>query len=211
MEDGPVVVVGLGNPGDKYRFNRHNVGFLFLEHLAASVDPRGWNGRAKFGGELMDIRLANRRVYLFKPLSFMNRSGGPTARLAEFFHIPPQRVVVCFDDVNLLFGSLRIRGKGSAGGQNGMKDILRCLGTQEVPRLRFGVGVPRPVGDLAGFVLGDFRRADRDELPQHFDHGRAALELLLVDGAEKAASRYNRTVKADADPAKAEGGSRGRR
>lgn len=195
MEAGAALVVGLGNPGESYRFNRHNVGFLFLDHVAARLAPGGWSGREKFGGELMDVRLVGRRVYLFKPQSFMNLSGGPTARAAGFFKVPPDQVTVCYDDVALPFGSLRIRSSGSAGGQKGMKDILASLGRDDVPRLRFGIDGRRGRRDLADFVLSDFGVEERKQLPDLFDHALAGLEVLLREGAEKAGSRYNRTVK----------------
>lgn len=189
-----MLVVGLGNPGDGYRWNRHNIGFLFLDHLAGASGP-GWVGRRKFGGELMDIRLAGRRVYLFKPLSYMNLSGGPTSRAAGFFKIPASRLLVCYDDVALSFGSLRLRGKGSAGGQKGMKDILAAFGRTDIPRFRFGIDGRRGRKDLSDYVLSDFGREEREELPELFEHGRKALEAVLRTGIEKAGSRYNRTVK----------------
>lgn len=195
LEAGPVLVVGLGNPGDKYRWNRHNVGFLFLDHLAASLGPGGWAGREKFGGELMDVRLAGRRAYLFKPLSYMNLSGSPTARVAGFFQVPPEAVFVCFDDVALPFGSLRLRASGSAGGQKGMLDVIRALGTDAIPRLRYGIGAAHPVKDLAGFVLDDFSKVERGELPALFERGAKALETALAMGIEAAASRFNLTAK----------------
>lgn len=201
MEAGAVLVVGLGNPGEKYRFNRHNVGFLFLDHLASELFPGGWNGRSKFGGELMDTRFAGRRLYLFKPLSFMNLSGGPTSRVAGFFNVPPGRVVVCYDEASLAFGSLRIRARGSAGGQNGMKDILKALGTQGVPRMRFGVGGRRGRRDLADFVLSDFSKSEQRELPGFFSHCTSALDAMLREGPTQASSKYNLTVKLEEEVA----------
>lgn len=188
-------MVGLGNPGAGYQWNRHNVGFLFLDHLARIAQPTGWNGRKKFNGELMETRLAGRRVYLFKPLSFMNLSGGPALRAAGFYKIPPRRVAVCYDDVALPFGSLRVRAKGSAGGQNGMKDIIKAFGTDAVSRLRFGIDGARGRRSLADYVLSDFTADEKRRLDEVFDHSRGALECLLRDGAEKAASRFNRTEK----------------
>lgn len=195
MEAGSVLVVGLGNPGEGYHWNRHNVGFLFLDHLARSLQPAGWTGRSKFGGELMDVRLAGRRMHLFKPLSYMNLSGGPVSRAAGFFKIPPQRIVVAYDDVALAFGSLRVRGKGSAGGQKGMKDIIKALGTDEIPRLRLGIDGRRGRQDLADFVLSDFSSGERGSLDELLTHAQRALEELLTRGVDRAGSRFNRTVK----------------
>ncbi len=188
-------MVGLGNPGEKYRWNRHNVGFLFLDHLAGRLAPGGWKGRSKFGGEVVDGRLAARRVYLFKPLSFMNLSGGPVARAAGFFSIPAERILVCVDDVALRFGSFRVRSAGSAGGQKGLVDVIRSLGTEAVPRFRFGVGMGDRPQNLAGYVLGDFGKAEREALPGLFDHAAAALETFLVAGPDAAASKFNITVR----------------
>lgn len=190
-----MLVVGLGNPGEGYQWNRHNVGFLLLDHLARSLQPTGWTGRSKFGGELMDVRLAGRRMHLFKPLSYMNLSGGPVSRAAGFFKIPSSRVVVAYDDVALGFGSLRIRAKGSAGGQKGMKDIIKALGTDQVARLRLGIDGRRGRQDLADYVLSDFSAREREALPELFDHAKGALEEMLTKGVDRAGNRYNRTVK----------------
>jgi PTH1 family peptidyl-tRNA hydrolase len=198
LEDGPVLVVGLGNPGEGYRWNRHNVGFLFLDYLAQATTPGGWNGRNKFGGELMDVRLTGRRIYLFKPLSYMNLSGGPTSRAAGFFKIPASRLLVCYDDVALAFGSLRLREKGSAGGQKGMKDILSAFGCNDIARFRFGIDGLRGRKDLSDFVLSNFGREEQEQLPDLFEHGLKALRSVLKIGVEKASSRYNRTVKQEA-------------
>ncbi len=199
MDAAPALVVGLGNPGEEYRRNRHNVGFLFLDHVAQKLHASGWNGRKKFGGELMQVRLAGRRVHLFKPMSYMNLSGGPTSRAAGFYQIPPSSVTVCYDDVSLEFGSLRVRAKGSAGGQKGLKDIVKALGTDQVPRLRFGIEGRRGRRDLADFVLSDFSSAEFRSLPEVFDQAYLALETVLSGDVEKAASRYNRTMKREAD------------
>jgi PTH1 family peptidyl-tRNA hydrolase len=125
----------------------------------------------------------------------MNLSGGPVSRAAGFFKIPAQRVVVAYDDVALSFGSLRIRAKGSAGGQKGMKDIIKALGTDQVPRLRMGIDGRRGRRDLADFVLSDFSAGERKQLPELFDHAQGALEEILSRGVDRAGSRFNRTVK----------------
>lgn len=189
------LVVGLGNPGPEYEKNRHNVGFLFLDYCARRLSPAGWQGRNKFAGELMDVRFQGARHHLFKPLSYMNLSGGPTSRASSFFKIPAERVLVCYDDVSLPFGSLRLREKGSAGGQKGLKDILKALGTDQVPRMRFGIGSSHAGKNLSQFVLSDFSRAESQELEEIFELGYDALMALVTEGVTKAGSRYNRTLK----------------
>src|SRR5688500_14568131 len=132
------LIVGLGNPGSKYEGTRHNVGFQVIDRLVRESTAAG--PRSKFDGEIWEGALEGEKSLLVKPQTFMNRSGGSVRKAIDFYQIPPGDVLVVCDDFNLPLGQLRIRGSGSDGGQNGLADVIRCLGTLDVPRLRIGIG-----------------------------------------------------------------------
>ena len=185
------LIVGLGNPGPKYDGTRHNAGFMALDWLADK-----WGGkvtRAKFQGLYDTVTVDGRKVTLLKPQTFMNLSGHSVGALADFFKIPPQRVIVLCDDVTQAPGKLRIRPSGSAGGHNGLKDIIACLGSQEFPRVRIGVGEkPHPDYDLADWVLGRFSPADKKALEGRFADVEDAVRLILAGRLNEAQNRHNR-------------------
>ena len=184
------LIVGLGNPEKKYDGTRHNVGFETLDHLAEC-----WNiqpVKAKFQGLWGQGTVDGRKVVLLKPLTYMNLSGQSVGAAAQFFKIPPQRVIVLCDDVDQAAGHMRIRPQGSAGGHNGLKDIIAHLGSQEFIRVRMGVGrKPRPDYDLADWVLSSFSAQEEKALAPAIEHAAAAAVLLMEQGVEKAASAYN--------------------
>lgn len=185
------LIVGLGNPGPKYDGTRHNAGFMALDWLADK-----WGGkvtRAKFQGLYDTVTVDGRKVTLLKPQTFMNLSGHSVGALADFFKIPPQRVIVLCDDVTQAPGKLRIRPSGSAGGHNGLKDIIACLGSQEFPRVRIGVGEkPHPDYDLADWVLGRFSAEDRKALESRFADVEDAVRLIMDGRLNEAQNRHNR-------------------
>ena len=185
------LIVGLGNPGPKYDLTRHNAGFMALDWLADK-----WGGkvtRAKFQGLYDTVTVDGRKVTLLKPQTFMNLSGHSVGALADFFKIPPQRVIVLCDDVTQAPGKLRIRPSGSAGGHNGLKDIIACLGSQEFPRVRIGVGEkPHPDYDLADWVLGRFSAEDRKALEGRFADIEDAVRLIMDGRPNEAQNRRNR-------------------
>ncbi len=185
------LIVGLGNPGPKYDLTRHNAGFMALDWLADK-----WGGkvtRAKFQGLYDTVTVDGRKVTLLKPQTFMNLSGHSVGALADFFKIPPQRVIVLCDDVTQAPGKLRIRPSGSAGGHNGLKDIIACLGSQEFPRVRIGVGEkPHPDYDLADWVLGRFSAEDRKALEGRFADIEDAVRLIMDGRLNEAQNRHNR-------------------
>ena len=185
------LIVGLGNPGPKYDGTRHNAGFMALDWLADK-----WGGkvtRAKFQGLYDTVTVDGRKVTLLKPQTFMNLSGHSVGALADFFKIPPQRVIVLCDDVTQAPGKLRIRPSGSAGGHNGLKDIIACLGSQEFPRVRIGVGEkPHPDYDLADWVLGRFSAEDRKALEGRFADIEDAVRLIMDGRLNEAQNRHNR-------------------
>ena len=154
------IIVGLGNPGEKYRITRHNAGFLMMDYLAERAGIRV--DRSKFKALVGDGEIAGKRVLLMKPQTFMNLSGEAVAEAAKFYKIAPENILVFSDDVSLDVGRMRLRQKGSDGGQNGLKNIILHLSSDAFPRLRFGVGKkPHPDYDLAAWVLSEFTKDEQ--------------------------------------------------
>ncbi|HWO61114.1 MAG TPA: aminoacyl-tRNA hydrolase [Umezawaea sp.] len=189
MADELALVVGLGNPGPKYEGNRHNVGFLVLDELAARV--RGKFKAHKGGAEIVEGRLAGRRVVLAKPRSFMNLSGGPVAGAANFFKVAPVDVIVVHDELDLPYGTIRMKLGGGDNGHNGLRSITKSLGTKDYLRVRFGVDRPPGRMDPADYVLRDFSAAERKELAFELDRTADAVEALLTDGLEAAQNKFH--------------------
>jgi peptidyl-tRNA hydrolase, PTH1 family len=188
----PHLVVGLGNPGPAYRGNRHNVGFMVVDLLADRV--RGKLSKHKTRADVLEGRLGPLpapRVVLAEPRSFMNESGGPVAGLAQFFSVPVERVVVVHDELDLPYGTLRLKRGGGDNGHNGLRSITRSLGSRDYLRVRFGIGRPPGRMDPADFVLRDFAAAERKDLDFHVDRAADAVEALVRDGLEAAQNRYN--------------------
>jgi PTH1 family peptidyl-tRNA hydrolase len=188
-DDGPWLVVGLGNPGPRYAGNRHNVGFLVLDVLADRVDGRfaAHKGRA----DILQTRVVGERVILAKPRSFMNDSGGPVASLVAFFKVPVDRVLVVHDELDLDFGRLRLKLGGGDNGHNGLRSLRRSLGSGEFFRARFGVGRPPGRQDPADYVLRDFSSTERKELGVTLERTADAVELLVRDGLAAAQNAFN--------------------
>ena len=183
------LVVGLGNPGTRYARSRHNVGFMVVERLArAAARWKDFEGAGRYH--------ADGELILAEPLTFMNESGRFVAAFSRYRRIKPSETLVCFDDVDLPLGRLRLRATGSSGGQKGMESILEALGTQEVPRLRIGIG-PKPAGgDAAGYVLSRFSREEEGRLDGVLDLACEAVRTILGDGLPAAMNRFNRAVEA---------------
>lgn len=185
------LIAGLGNPETKYDGSRHNAGFAALDYLSDK-----WNiplNKTKFQGLWGQGDVDGRRVVLLKPLTYMNLSGESIGPLADFFKIPPQQVLVLCDDVTQAPGKLRIRPSGSAGGHNGLKNIIARLGGQEFPRIRIGVGAkPHPDYDLADWVLGKFPPEDAKALADRWPDVDAAARLIMEGKLALAQSKYNR-------------------
>ena len=173
------LVVGLGNPGSQYEATRHNVGFRAVDALAKAL-----TAQATVGGV---------RVLLMKPQTYMNLSGVAIKQAADFYKVPPERVLVLFDDIDLDVGRLRIRRNGSAGGHNGIKSIISSLGSQEFPRIKIGVGAkPHPDCDLADWVLSRFTLAEQKLLDPAIEHAAEAVPVIFTQGIERASSQFNR-------------------
>jgi PTH1 family peptidyl-tRNA hydrolase len=183
------LVVGLGNPGERYRRTRHNLGFMVVDMLAARTNAR--RGHDEPDAWVAETQVAGADVLLVKPLTFMNRSGLAVGRLlAERQGVPPD-VLAIVDDVALELGTLRLRERGSHGGHNGLRSLIDALGGEEFARLRVGIGRGEPPADMAAYVLSDF--AEEEVLVVQETVGRAgeAVECLLRDGPQEAMSRYN--------------------
>lgn len=187
--DGVALVVGLGNPGPRYAANRHNVGFLMADLLAERAGGRFKAHRS--GCEIVEGRLAGRRVVLAKPRSFMNLVGGPVAGAVRFFKAELADLIVLHDELDLPFGTVRLKFGGGEGGHNGLRSISRSLASRDYLRARFGIGRPPGRMDPADFVLHDFAAAERRELPVLLDHAADAVEALLSHGLEPAQNRYH--------------------
>ena len=184
------LIVGLGNPGKEYERSRHNCGFRALDILAkdlgCSVD------RGKFQGLYGQTVYRGKKLYLLKPMTYMNLSGRSVLQLSAYFSIPPQRIIVLFDDISLEPGRLRIRADGSAGGHNGIKSIIQELGSQSFPRVKIGVGAkPHPDYDLADWVLSSFSAQEEKALSVSLPNAAQAALAIIDHGVPEAANRFN--------------------
>lgn len=183
------LVVGLGNPGKQYTGTRHNVGFEVIAELATRYGVS--KPRSKFNAELAEVMMGTEKVVLVSPLTFMNLSGQSVQPFVDFYKLDCEDLMVVCDDMNLDVGRLRIRTKGSAGGQNGLKDIINRLGSPEFPRLRVGVGRPPPKWNASDFVLGKFDEVDRVSMDKTVKRAADAVEIWVKEGALKAMSQFN--------------------
>ena len=184
------LIVGLGNPGPEYAKTRHNAGFRAIDILADKLDCRVDKG--KFQGLYNQVTYKDNKLFLLKPQTYMNLSGQSVKQLAAFFHIPTQNIIVMFDDISLEPGRLRIRADGSAGGHNGIKSIISCIGGQNFPRVKIGVGAkPHPDYDLANWVLSNFTASEEKDLVSALDRAADAALCIIDRGVPESANRYN--------------------
>lgn len=184
------LIVGLGNPGSKYEKTRHNCGFRALDLLAEKLGCRVDKG--KFQGLYGQCTYAGRRLFLLKPQTFMNLSGQSVLQLSSYYRIPPERIIVIFDDIFLPPGRLRVRPEGSAGGHNGIKSIIAQLGSQSFPRVKVGVGAkPNPEYDLADWVLSTFSASEEKALSPALERAAEAALCIMNYGVAESANRYN--------------------
>lgn len=179
------LIVGLGNPGPKYEFTRHNFGFRVIDFLAGRWDLRVDRYECK-----ALIGRSNQDVLLVKPMTYMNRSGEALGELLLKYRVSPRDVLVIYDDIYLPFGVIRIRKSGGAGGHKGMESIILALGTEEIPRLRLGIGPPPPSG-YEYYVLSEFTDKEIKALPMILKRAADAVEVILSEGIDKAMSLYN--------------------
>lgn len=183
------LVVGLGNPGPAYAGNRHNVGALVADLLATRTGSRWRSHRSR--AHTVETRLAGRDVVLAKPAAYMNESGGPVGALVRYFRSSPDRLVVIHDELDLPYGTLRLKRGGGDNGHNGLRSVRQALGSGEFYRVRVGIGRPPGRMDPADFVLRDFSPAERRDLGVHLDRAADAVETVLSEGLDVAQNRYN--------------------
>ena len=184
------LIVGLGNPGSQYTKTRHNCGFRAVDILADKLGCKIDKG--KFQGLYGQVMYKGRKLFLLKPQTFMNLSGRSVLQLSAYFSIPPQRIIIMFDDISLPPGRLRIRSDGSAGGHNGIKSIINEVGSQDFPRVKIGVGAkPHAEMDLADWVLSAFSASEEKALGPALDAAAEAALSIIEKGVPETANRYN--------------------
>ena len=184
------LIVGLGNPGKEYERTRHNCGFRAIDALAEQLGCKIDKG--KFQGLYGQTTYNGTKLFLLKPQTYMNLSGRSVLQMSAYFHIPPERIIVMFDDISLDPGRLRIRADGSAGGHNGIKSIIQELGSQAFPRVKIGVGAkPHPEQDLADWVLGGFTANEQKAVDASLKSAGDAALCIIEQGVPQAANRFN--------------------
>ena len=183
------LLVGLGNPGREYKDSRHNTGFMTLDRLAVRLGARGM--RLQSRAIVSSVLYQERRIVLAKPQTFMNLSGQSVQGLVNFYKVPLSNLMVIADDLDLPFGTVRIRASGGAGGQRGMGSIIEHLGSNEFPRLRIGIGRPPGRMDPAAYVLQNFSREDLKLLPEILAHAEDAILEYILHGLDAAMNRFN--------------------
>lgn len=188
-----ILIVGLGNPGREYANTRHNIGFRAIDQLSQqySIPLNQKKHKAIYGSGYIE----GLKVILAQPQTYMNLSGESVRELVDFYKIEPEDVIVIFDDISLPVGQLRLRKKGSAGGHNGIKNIIAHLGSQDFPRIKIGVG-EKPAGwDLKDHVLGAFSKEDEPLVKESIENAADACKIMLTDGIESAMNIYNQKKK----------------
>lgn len=184
------IIVGLGNPDKKYENTRHNAGWLAIDYIADKLDCRV--NKVKFKSYIGNCTIGGAKVMLMKPSTYMNNSGQAVVEVMNFYKIPPQNVIVIFDDISLDVGKMRIRSKGSDGGQRGMRSIITLSGSQEFPRIKIGIGAkPNPDWDLADWVLSKFNDDEIKKLNTMFDNALKAAELIIDGKTDRAMNLFN--------------------
>ena len=184
------IIAGLGNPGAEYENTRHNAGFMALDVICShfGVECRS----AKFKALTCLCEIGGRKVLLMKPQTYMNLSGDAVIQAVRFYKLPPERVIVVSDEMSLPVGRLRIRPKGSAGGHNGLKSIIACLGTEDFPRIRLGVGAPpHPDYDVKDWVLSVFRNQDAEDMAKAAERAALAIDCYISEGPDRAMNKFN--------------------
>ena len=183
------MIAGLGNPGKKYENQRHNLGFMVIDSIADShqIDINEKKFKADFGKGSLN----GESVILVKPQTFMNLSGEAINQLARYFKIDVEDVIVIADDLNIDFGRIRIRKKGSDGGHNGLKSISQCLGSQEFPRVRVGIGLPKEAYDVSNFVLSQFKAEEKEELDKLVKRSAEATVTIVTQSIDEGMQQFN--------------------
>ena len=183
------LIVGLGNPGQKYEHTRHNMGFLTVDLLAEKTGVK--LNKLKFKSAYNIMRFAGCKCLVMKPQTYMNLSGEAVREAVQFYKIPADHVLVIYDDISLPVGKLRVRPTGSAGGHNGIKNIIAHLGTQDFPRVKIGVGAPGADGDMVDWVIGAPSQAERKVLMESFEKAIQAAACIIEHGCQQAMNDFN--------------------
>jgi len=185
----PFLLVGLGNPGREYKDNRHNVGFMAIDRLVVRLNARGMKLQSK--AIVVTATYEERKLILAKPQTFMNLSGQSVQGLAHFYKVPLTNLMVLSDDLDIPFGTIRIRASGGAGGQRGMASTIERLGTRDFPRLRIGIGRPPGRMDPAAYVLQDFPKDEASLLSDVLDHAADAALEFVIKGLNASMNKFN--------------------
>jgi len=183
------LVVGLGNPGLKYKYTRHNAGFMAIEALADKIKAKFIKKR--FEGITAEASIKGEKVLLLKPYTFMNLSGDAVRAAADFYKIPAENIIIIYDDIDIELGSLRIRAKGSAGTHNGMRSIIARLGTGDFPRVRIGIGKKPVYYELKDFVLAKLKKDDKAKMLKAAEDAADAVRIIIEKGIAEAQGKYN--------------------
>ena len=188
-------MVGLGNPGLKYEFTRHNIGFRIVDSLARDIEIEFKKVKSYYS-LISRGMINNHKVMLVKPQTFMNLSGRAVSKVVSYYKIPLQDLLIVYDDLNLELGQVRIRKKGSAGGHNGMESIMQYLHSEDIPRLRIGIGNPSANFnfDCISYVLSNFHDDEEDRIKETIKLSTEAIKTIIEDGFEKAMRKYNRKL-----------------
>lgn len=185
------IVCGLGNPGTQYENTRHNAGFMAIDTIAKNTNTEV--KKLKFKSLTGDVMLGGVRCLLMKPTTFMNNSGEAVREALNFYKLPPEKLIVIYDDISMDVGRTRIRRKGSDGGHNGIKSIILCLGSDSFPRIKIGVGAkPHPDYNLADWVLSPFLKEQAESLEESLSNSAKAAELMVQDKTDEAMNKYNK-------------------
>jgi PTH1 family peptidyl-tRNA hydrolase len=186
------LLVGLGNPGREYKYTRHNMGFLVIERLAAywKTDVEKYKYKSLVG----EYRNDESKIFLIKPQTYMNNSGHAVRSFVNFYKVPNEQIMVIFDDLDLPFGTIRLRQGGGSSGQKGMQSIIEQLGTEEFPRMRVGIGRPPGKMESVDFILDEFRQNEMEDLKIILNYCVDAIEVFIRDGIEKAMTKFNKNI-----------------
>jgi PTH1 family peptidyl-tRNA hydrolase len=191
--DTSYLLIGLGNPGREYRDSRHNVGFMLIERIAVRLGARGMKVQSK--AIVTTVMYDDRKLILAKPQTYMNLSGQSVQGLIHFYKLPLANVLIAYDDLDIPFGTIRIRPGGGPGGQRGMASTIEHIGTNDFPRLRIGIGRPPGKMEPAAYILQDFTRAEMKILSEILDRAADAALEFVVNGLDKAMNKYNGSVE----------------
>ena len=192
------LIVGLGNPGIEYQFTPHNMGFLAVDRIAEQCGVRVNNRHCR--AQTARTRIAGHEVVLAKPETYMNLSGASVAELVREYDAKPEEdLVVLYDELDLPFGTLRIRPRGRSAGHNGIQSVISAVGTQEITRVRIGIGPDFPVGDGAKYVLSQLKKAQMEAVDRMLDDASEAVRVILADGVQAAMARFNRKAEEAGD------------